>query len=106
MRRHILIIALSMLAASMSAQTNYDWSKIQMEDLGRGVVAVRKNAGEVFVTWRYLNEDPSEVKFNIYRNGLKLNKKPLENVTFYVDSFSAGQEASYEVRSVIKKKET
>ena len=36
----------------------YDYSKLQKEKLGRGVVAIRENQSEVAVSWRYLSSDP------------------------------------------------
>ena len=65
--------------------TRYDFSKLKMEKLGRGVIAVRQNADEVFVTWRYLSKDPRNVAFNVYRDGKKLNEYPVREATYYVD---------------------
>ena len=39
--------------------------KMQMEQLDRGVVAVRETSEDVFVTWRYLSSDPLNTSFNI-----------------------------------------
>jgi rhamnogalacturonan endolyase len=39
-----------------------------MERLGRGVVAVRSTSTDVFVGWRILGTDPSDVSFNVYRS--------------------------------------
>ena len=38
-----------------------------MENLGRGVVAVRKSSG-AFVSWRLLGLDPAGIGFNLYRS--------------------------------------
>ena len=53
-----------------------------MENLGRGVVAVRTSPAEVFVGWRVLGTDPPDVAFNLYRSTaaarpVKLNATPL-----------------------------
>lgn len=80
------------------AQSNYDFSKLKMENLGRGVVAVRESSDKVNISWRYLTQDPETQAFNVYRNGKKLNKKPIENVTFFSDSYSGSEQATYEVR--------
>ena len=34
------------------AQPAYNYSKLQKEQLGRGVVAIRENPSEVVVSWR------------------------------------------------------
>lgn len=71
-----------------------------MENLGRGVVAVRESPNKVNVSWRYLTQDPESQAFNVYRNGKKLNSKPIEDVTFFTDSYSGNKPATYEVRPV------
>jgi fibronectin-binding autotransporter adhesin len=63
----------------------------QMENLGRGVVAVRSSASAAYIGWRLLATDPDDIGFNIYRsqNGaaaVKLNVQPLTNTTDFVDS--------------------
>ena len=40
----------------------------QMEFLDRGVVAVRNAEGKVFVSWRLLATEPTDLAFNLYRN--------------------------------------
>ena len=55
-------------AFAVSAQTNYDFSQMQREKLGRGLIGVRQSNTRVFLTWRYLSSDPLDVTFNIYKN--------------------------------------
>src|SRR3954451_11021997 len=83
----------------------------QMENLGRGVVALNQGGGKVFVSWRLLGTDPEDVVFNVYRttaNGqpAKLNKEPLTKVTFFEDtSAKLDQPTSYFVRPIEKGQE-
>jgi rhamnogalacturonan endolyase len=78
-----------------------------MENLGRGVVAVRSANNEIFVSWRFLGTDPEDIAFNLYRvanNGApaKLNTQPLTAVTNFRDTtFTASQSNAYYVRPVI-----
>ena len=75
------------------------------ERLDRGVVAVRQADGKVFVSWRMLKSDTKDMAFDVYRNGTKLNKKPLtEGGTWFVDEEPEG-EAVYQVISRGKRKE-
>lgn len=65
-------------------------AQYQLENLGRGVVAVRTGSN-VYVGWRLLGSDASAVGFNVYRstNGgtaVKLNATPLATTTDYVDT--------------------
>ncbi|KAH7127591.1 hypothetical protein EDB81DRAFT_907927 [Dactylonectria macrodidyma] len=82
-----------------------------MENLGRGVVAVRSNASHVLVSWRLLGLDPDDIAFNVYRaagtgKATRLNDEPLTGGTNLVDS-DADLELSntYHVRPVVKGKE-
>ncbi|MDR2673414.1 MAG: hypothetical protein LBC18_00705, partial [Opitutaceae bacterium] len=58
-----LLPALLGILVSASAQT----APSLMENLGRGVVAVRSANNEIFVSWRLLGTDPEGTAFNLYR---------------------------------------
>lgn len=83
------------------------WAQRQMEDLGRGTVAVRISSSEVLVSWRMLGTDPEDVVFNLYRSqgdgaAVKVNGSPLTVTTDYVDTPpSLSVSNSYHVRPVI-----
>ena len=83
-----------------------------MENLGRGVVAVRTSSTQIYVGWRMLGTDPANVAFNLYRsaNGgaaVKLNSTPLTATTNFVDSSAnLSQSNAYFVRPVINGVET
>ena len=100
-----LICALSSII-TMNAQPNYNYSKLQKEKLGRGVVAIRENPSTVVVSWRYLSSDPMETAFNIYRDGKKLTSQPIMTGTLFRDENSSQKAVVYEVRPVVKGKET
>lgn len=84
--------------------TGYDYSKLKLEQIGRGVIAVRQSADEVFVSWRYLRQDPMAVAFNVYRDGKKINDAPVSDVTFFIDRNPKG--GTYSVKPVIDGRET
>ena len=88
-----------MTAMPTTAQTNYDYSKLQREQLNRGVVAVRTEDGKVAVSWRTLMSDPKGQPYDVYRNGVKLNTKPLTTGgTFFIDEQPLQTDATYEIR--------
>ena len=69
-----------------------------MEQLDRGVVAIRQTDGRVFVSWRTLRSDRKAEPFNIYRNGLLLNATPLtEGGTCFIDEAPTADDAVYRV---------
>jgi rhamnogalacturonan endolyase len=84
----------------------------QMENLGRGIMAVRQSSDSVFISWRLYGTDPQNIAFNIYRKTgsvppIKLNSKPIKTATYYIDTnIDFTQPNSYYVTSVIKNKES
>ncbi|MBY0215727.1 rhamnogalacturonan lyase [Paenibacillus illinoisensis] len=70
-----------------------------MEFLDRGVVAVKTGTG-VFVSWRLLGTEGSNVSFNVYRDGTKVNASPITNSTNLQDA-SGTSSSKYTVRAVV-----
>ncbi len=74
----------------------------QMENLGRGVIAMRTGTSSVYVGWRLLGNDPSGISFNVYRGSTKVNGSPITNSTNLVDTGATLSQANlYTVRPVI-----
>ena len=96
----ILLTALSaMMCITSWCQPRYDFTRLQREQLNRGVVAVKNAEGQVVVSWRTLTSDRKGEPFDIFRNGKKLNKKALTiGGTFFVDTKPLATDATYEVR--------
>jgi len=88
------------------AQPAYDFSKMQREKLGRGVVALRQDAKTVFISWRYLSADPLDVSFNVYRNGKKINQKPVTESTCFYDHREETTEAVYTIKAISQSTKT
>ncbi len=99
MKKIATILPIGVMSLAAIAQSNYDFSKIQMEELGRGVVAVRESPEKVVVSWRYLTQDPEHQQFDVYRDGQKINKKPISDVTFWVDEYAGTSTVKYEVKA-------
>jgi rhamnogalacturonan endolyase len=78
-----------------------------MENLDRGLVAIRTSPTSTFLSWRYLGTDSPDIAFNVYRATgggapVKLNGAPLATVTnFSDDSTDSAQDNSYTVRAVL-----
>lgn len=101
MKKSLLVLTACLLsAATLTGQPRYDYDKLQREDLGRGVVAIRKDASTVCLSWRYLSSDPADTGFNIYRNGRKVNTAPVTASTFFENTYTDDKAAVYEVRPV------
>lgn len=99
---------------TLLSQTVLALSPRPMENLGRGVVAVRASEDEVLVTWRLLGLDPSDIGFNVYRSSNAsdaelLNDEPLTSTmgTNFLDiTADASAENTYWVRSVVDDEES
>ncbi len=100
-----VFFSLCLMAASLTAQPNYDFTKLKREHLGRGVIAIRENPSTVAVSWRYLSSDPMNESFDIYRNGEKINKHPVKDATFFQDTYAGTEPALYTVKAVKGKTE-
>jgi hypothetical protein len=109
-------IIMSSLARCLALVAAAVWSagdalaQRQMESLNRGIVAVRKNSTQVYVSWRLLGNDTPKVGFNLYRSAnsgaaTKLNASPIIATTDFTDSPGStnltGNAYSYFVRPVI-----
>jgi rhamnogalacturonan endolyase len=99
MRFAWMLTAMLLGSAPMGAQR-------LMENLGRGVVAMRAGEAQVYVGWRLLGTDDPSVAFNLYRATagaapVKLNAQPLTRTTDLVDgSADLAKENRYFVRAV------
>jgi rhamnogalacturonan endolyase len=63
----------------------------QMENLARGIVAVPRPEGGMFVSWRLFGTDPEGIAFNLYRDGgdgppIKVTPEPLAGATCCIDA--------------------
>jgi rhamnogalacturonan endolyase len=56
-----------------------------MEELDRGVVASPALGGGWLISWRLLASDPRDVRFDVYRDGRKITRRPLTDATCFVD---------------------
>jgi rhamnogalacturonan endolyase len=82
-----------------------------MEYLTRGVVAVRRDDGQVYVGWRLLGTDPDAVTFNLYRSEanappVRLNRDPIATSTNFLDGAAdSSKPNAYFVRPVLEGRE-
>lgn len=85
-----------------------------IEKLDRGLVAVPRADGAVYVSWRLLDSDPPDARFHVYRRGpegetRRLTEEPVGKTTDYVDDSAKGlwQKAplAYSVAMVWKNRE-
>ncbi|HEX8150042.1 MAG TPA: rhamnogalacturonan lyase, partial [Pyrinomonadaceae bacterium] len=96
-----------MLVAALLILSGVARAQYLMENLGRGVVAIRQSSTDVYVGWRLSGTDPSAVAFNLYRStgggpAFQLNAAPISGSTNYVDTTAdLTQSNAYFVRPVV-----
>lgn len=74
-------------------------AQYQMENLGRGVVAIRTSSSQVYIGWRLLGTDPAGIGFNVYRGTTRINTTVITASTNVVDDITTN--STYTVRPVI-----
>jgi len=82
-----------------------------MENLDRGVIAVRNAEGKVFVSWRLSGTDPDDISFDVYRTVSgkteKLNKQHITKTTNFLDEHvDTTSRSSYLIKTILKGKES
>ena len=92
-KKILLLFALTM----MSVLTAF--SQRKTDALNRGLIAIKTTNG-VYCSWRIMGEEYYDVKYNLYRDGTKVNSEPL-SVSNYSDA--AGTSSSkYTVKAVVR----
>lgn len=77
---------------------NRPFDPVNLEYLDRGLVAVYTAKG-IFISWRWLGTESYTTKYNLYRDGEKINAFPL-NVTNFTDT-DGTVESTYQVAAVV-----
>lgn len=101
-----ILASWALLAAPLAAQ-----AQRTMEPLGRGVVAVPRPDGSVYLGWRLLGTDPAGVAFHVDRaseglNPVRLTREPLRDSTNLVDPDPPpGLATTYTVRPILEGRE-
>lgn len=91
-----------LFAAALTAVAGGTQAQRQTDKLDRGVIAMKVSGG-VYVNWRIPAEEYYDVTYNVYRNGVKINDKPL-TVSNFTDK-SGTLANTYTVSAIIKGKE-
>jgi rhamnogalacturonan endolyase len=79
-----------LIGCILLSNANTVYAQRIMENLGRGVVAINKGNGNVYISWRLLGTDPDSIGFNIYRSTsgespVKLNSAIIDSTTDFSD---------------------
>lgn len=79
--------------------TNQITAQRNVEKLNRGLIATRIDANKVYIGWRMLGTEPTDVSYNLYCDGIKLAASPFTTTTNYTHATTAN--GSYTVRAII-----
>ena len=92
--KKILLSAVLLVAVVLTAGAQRKTDK-----LDRGLIAIPNGSGN-FVSWKIFGEEYYDTEFNLYRNGVKVNAKPLK-VSNYQDN-SGSASSRYQVAPVVR----
>ena len=70
-----------------------------IEKLNRGLVAMRLDANQVYIGWRMLGTEPTDVSFNLYCNWKKVTESPIKTSTNYTHNITTNE--TYSVRTIV-----
>ncbi len=90
-KRYLHLLAAALVLATAHAQRPTD-------RLDRGLVAVSSGSGYL-LSWRIFGEEYYNTRYNLYRNGVKVNDEPLR-ISNYLDN-SGSSTAQYQVAAVV-----
>ena len=105
------IISYSTLLFFLLITLNQAFAQRQMENLDRGLIAIRTAGDSAYIGWRLLGTEPDQIAFNLYRRSgtakpVRLNKTPIKESTNYVDgTVSFAVDNSYFVKAELNGKE-
>lgn len=89
------LLATSVLALLVSMGAN---AQRFTDKLDRGLVAVKTTKG-VYCSWRIQADEYYDVKYNLYRDGTRVNAEPLD-VSNFTDA-SGSENSQYTVKAVL-----
>ena len=90
---------LSILLLFLFGISGQIYAQRTVEKLNRGLVAMRLNTNQVYVGWRMLGTEPTDVSYNLYCNDVKLAGSPSTTSTNFTHDITTN--GTYSVRAII-----
>ncbi len=90
---------LSILLLFLFGISGQIYAQRTVEKLNRGLVAMRLNTNQVYVGWRMLGTEPTDVSYNLYCNDVKLAGSPFTTSTNFTHDITTN--GTYSVRAII-----
>ncbi|WP_281336250.1 T9SS type A sorting domain-containing protein [Flavobacterium eburneipallidum] len=88
----IILLFLLGITTQMQAQRT-------VEKLNRGLVVIRLNTNQVYVGWRMLGTEPTDVSYNLYCDGVKVTGSPFITSTNFTHNINTN--GAYTIRAII-----
>ena len=84
--RRFILFLIPVVVALLLLRSTPMQAQRQMEQLGRGIMAMNKGSNQIYVGWRLLGTDPSDITFNLYQSvnnatAVKVNAYPMKLTT-------------------------
>jgi rhamnogalacturonan endolyase len=101
MAKYIHTVKIVFAIGVICVSVNISQAKRLMENLNRGVIAIALDDGRVYIGWRMLGTEPSNIAFNVYRDNVRINNQPITESTNFIDN-NGSIDAFYRVCAVIE----
>lgn len=92
--KNLLFVPLLLLGITSSILAQHT-----LEKLNRGLVAMRLNPNEVYINWRMLGTEPTNVSYNLYCNDKKIADSPFTTTTNFTHKITTDEK--YHIRAII-----
>lgn len=99
--RVFILLSIGLTSLPFAKAAENDKFKRPMEYLDRGLVAMESPGQGTYLSWRMLGTDPIDIGFNVYKNGKKINTKPIVETTNYEDKEGSIND-KYVIETVLK----
>ncbi len=96
----LVSLACSIILFGLPSETP---AQMQVEDLKRGLIAVRQGDG-YYLSWRLLGNEPCDTVFHVYRDDRRINEEPITEATIFLDRH-APVHSTYTVTALIDDRE-
>jgi len=88
----ILFLLLFGMSSQIQAQRT-------VEKLNRGLIATRLNADQVYINWRMLGTEPTNISYNLYCNSKKVAGSPFTTTTNFTHKTTT--DGNYYIRAIV-----
>lgn len=88
----VILFLISGISGQIQAQRT-------VEKLNRGLIAIRLNTNQVYVSWRMFGTETNTISYNLYCNDVKLAESPITTTTNFTHSITTN--GTYKIQAIV-----